>query len=128
MINHKCHDLCHAATSNVFCVLPSKECLKVQEVSVCEQIRPLLLSNSFYQINKLLKCSRRKVNEITRKTVFYQDNLKKRGLRLANRCVMCGVADELVDHLLHRCDALRNLWTISFHFVVLLQSHFNLYT
>ncbi|CAN0881830.1 Putative ribonuclease H protein At1g65750 [Linum grandiflorum] len=38
------------------------------------------------------------------------DNLQRRGLHLANRCVMCYSCSESVDHLLLQCDFSSSVW------------------
>lgn len=38
------------------------------------------------------------------------DNLKKRGLQLANRCCLCGRSEESAAHLFLHCHVASNLW------------------
>ncbi|CAN1778793.1 Putative ribonuclease H protein At1g65750 [Linum perenne] len=38
------------------------------------------------------------------------DNLQRRGMQLANRCVLCGGDLETVDHLLLHCDFSTKIW------------------
>ncbi|CAN0891450.1 Putative ribonuclease H protein At1g65750 [Linum grandiflorum] len=39
------------------------------------------------------------------------DNLQRRGMQLANRCVMCGICNETVEHLLIHCTFSAKVWT-----------------
>ncbi|KAJ9707156.1 hypothetical protein PVL29_002241 [Vitis rotundifolia] len=46
--------------------------------------------------------------------VLTLDQLKKRGRSLANRCFLCGMEEESIDHLLIQCSKARVLWEILF--------------
>ena len=42
------------------------------------------------------------------------DQLQKRGWPLANRCYLCQLHEELIDHILLHCAKTRTLWTLFF--------------
>ena len=42
------------------------------------------------------------------------DQLKKRGIHLANRCPLCKREEENLDNLLLRCDKVQDLWALLF--------------
>ena len=42
------------------------------------------------------------------------DQLKKRGRSLANRCFLCGMEEESIDHILIQCSKARGLWELLF--------------
>ncbi|CAI0440264.1 unnamed protein product, partial [Linum tenue] len=46
--------------------------------------------------------------------VLSLDNLKRRGLYLANRCVLCKKDEESVQHLLVDCDFVRRIWILMY--------------
>ncbi|RVW25474.1 putative ribonuclease H protein [Vitis vinifera] len=43
--------------------------------------------------------------------VLTLDQLKKRGRSLANRCFLCGMEEESIDHILIQCSKARGLWS-----------------
>lgn len=45
--------------------------------------------------------------------ILTQDNLKRRGFQLPNRCILCKVEEESIDHLFIHCPFARHLWTIT---------------
>ena len=40
------------------------------------------------------------------------DQLKKRGITLANRCFLCEEEEETIDHMLIHCPTTRMLWDL----------------
>ncbi|XP_057779551.1 uncharacterized protein LOC130998134 [Salvia miltiorrhiza] len=42
------------------------------------------------------------------------DGLIKRGMHGPNRCVMCGLAEESIDHLFWNCSVIRQTWVVFF--------------
>ena len=46
--------------------------------------------------------------------VLTLDRLKRRGWHLANRCFLCGVEEESIDHILINCTKARVLWELLF--------------
>ena len=40
------------------------------------------------------------------------DQLKRRGIPLANRCFLCEKEDETIDHLLIHCSRAKTLWDL----------------
>ena len=46
--------------------------------------------------------------------VLTLDQLKKRGRSLANRCFLCGMEEESIDHILIQCSKARGLWELLF--------------
>jgi hypothetical protein len=46
--------------------------------------------------------------------IFTVDNLRRRGMMVVNRCWLCELDGELVDHLLLHCGAVRALWNAFF--------------
>ena len=52
--------------------------------------------------------------EVSWGTVLTLDQLKKRGQPLANRCFLCRVEEESIDHILIHCTKARVLWELLF--------------
>ena len=44
--------------------------------------------------------------------VLTLDRLQKRGWTLANRCFLCQMCEELIDHLLLHCEKTREVWML----------------
>ena len=46
--------------------------------------------------------------------VLTLDQVQKRGWALANRCYLCQVHEESIDHLILHCEKTRELWKLFF--------------
>ena len=52
--------------------------------------------------------------EATWKNALTLDRIQKRGFSLANRCYLCLVEEESIDHILLHCGLARSLWSLLF--------------
>ena len=52
---------------------------------------------------------------VARSKILTIDNLRRRGMIVVNRCWLCEVDGELVDHLLLHCGVANALWNIIFN-------------
>ena len=50
--------------------------------------------------------------EVSWGKVLTLDQLKKRGITLANRCFLCEEEEETIDHMLIHCPTTRMLWDL----------------
>ena len=48
--------------------------------------------------------------------VLTLDRLQKRGWALANRCFLCHMCEESIDHLLIHCEKTREVWMLLLYF------------